>query len=138
LSGGEKQRVAIARALMKQAPIMAFDEATSALDTATEKDIQSAINEASKDSTTLMIAHRLSTIRDCDKILVLKNGVIVEQGPHNELLESDGLYKKLWERQNEQSERDLQEIEEKKRSENERKETFVKRKEKRKSTIRKD
>lgn len=86
LSGGEKQRVAIARALLKHTPIMCFDEATSALDTTTEKEIQKAINDVSKGSTTLMIAHRLSTVRDCDQIIVLKHGVIVEQGHHDELV----------------------------------------------------
>ena len=86
LSGGEKQRVAIARALLKRTPIMCFDEATSALDTETERKVQDAINEVSKGSTTLIIAHRLSTVRDCDVILVLKAGVIVEQGHHDELL----------------------------------------------------
>ena len=78
LSGGEKQRVAIARALLKQTPIMCFDEATSALDTVTEKEIQRAINEVSKGSTSIMIAHRLSTVRNCDIIIVLKHGEIVE------------------------------------------------------------
>jgi ATP-binding cassette subfamily B protein len=70
--------VAIARALLKQTPIMCFDEATSALDTETEREIQKAINEVSKERTTLMIAHRLSTVMDCDMIIVLKHGVIVE------------------------------------------------------------
>jgi ABC-type multidrug transport system fused ATPase/permease subunit len=74
LSGGEKQRVAIARALLKNSTIMCFDEATSALDTATEQEIQRAIEEVSKGSTTLMIAHRLSTVRNCDLIIVLKHG----------------------------------------------------------------
>jgi ABC-type transport system involved in Fe-S cluster assembly fused permease/ATPase subunit len=83
LSGGEKQRVAIARALLKHTPIMCFDEATSALDTQTEREVQDAINEVSKGSTTLIIAHRLSTVMDCDKIIVLKHGVIVEEGSHN-------------------------------------------------------
>lgn len=86
LSGGEKQRVAIARALLKQTPIMCFDEATSALDTETEREIQKAINDVSKGSTSLMIAHRLSTVQNCDIIIVLKHGVIVEQGHHNDLL----------------------------------------------------
>jgi len=74
LSGGEKQRVAIARALLKNSAIMCFDEATSALDTTTEREIQRAIEEVSKGSTTLMIAHRLSTVRNCDLIIVLKHG----------------------------------------------------------------
>jgi len=78
LSGGEKQRVAIARALLKKTPIMLFDEATSALDTETEKQVQEAINSVSKGSTSLIIAHRLSTVKDCDKIIVLKHGNIVE------------------------------------------------------------
>ena len=86
LSGGEKQRVAIARALLKKTPIMCFDEATSALDTQTERNVQEAINEVSSGSTTLIIAHRLSTVRDCNLILVLKHGIIVEQGSHDELL----------------------------------------------------
>jgi ATP-binding cassette subfamily B protein len=99
LSGGEKQRVAIARALLKKTPIMCFDEATSALDTETEREIQKAINEVSRGSTTLMIAHRLSTVSNCDIIIVLKHGVIVEQGSHDELLrKNDGHYKKLWEK----------------------------------------
>lgn len=86
MSGGEKQRVAIARALLKQTPIMCFDEATSALDTETEREIQKAINDVSKGSTSLMIAHRLSTVQNCDIIIVLKHGIIVEQGTHNELI----------------------------------------------------
>ena len=101
LSGGEKQRVAIARALLKSTPIMCFDEATSALDTHTEKKIQVAINEAAKGRTTLMIAHRLSTIKDCDKIIVLKNGEVHEQGSHDELLALEGEYYMLWSRQTE-------------------------------------
>ena len=78
LSGGEKQRVAIARALLKKTKIMCFDEATSALDTETERLVQEAIEKVSKGSTSLMIAHRLSTVRNCDKIIALKHGVIVE------------------------------------------------------------
>lgn len=104
LSGGEKQRVAIARALLKSTPIMCFDEATSALDTQTEKKIQEAINEAAKGRTTLMIAHRLSTIKDCDKIIVLKNGVVHEQGSHDDLLSREGEYYTLWNRQSEKAE----------------------------------
>jgi ATP-binding cassette subfamily B protein len=104
LSGGEKQRVAIARALLKACPIMLFDEATSALDTVTEKEIQGAIDDASQNSTTLIIAHRLSTIKDCDKIIVLKNGMIEQQGTHDQLLEDGGEYKTLWDKQSEQIE----------------------------------
>lgn len=76
---------------------MCFDEATSALDTSTEKEVQQAINEVSRGSTTMIIAHRLSTVMDCDKIIVLKHGVIVEEGNHNELLNiQNGYYKRLW------------------------------------------
>lgn len=102
LSGGEKQRVAIARALLKRTPIMCFDEATSALDTETERQVQDAINEVSQGSTSLIIAHRLSTVRDCDKIIVLKHGVIVEEGSHEVLLSLEGgYYKRLWDKQSE-------------------------------------
>lgn len=81
---------------------MCFDEATSALDTTTEKEIQKAIDEVSKGSTTLMIAHRLSTVKDCDFIIVLKHGEIVEQGSHDELLQKpNGHYRTLWEKQSE-------------------------------------
>lgn len=110
LSGGEKQRVAIARALLKNTAIMCFDEATSALDTVTEQEIQKAIEEVSRGCTTLMIAHRLSTVRNCDLIIVLKQGQIVEQGTHDELLrEQDGYYRALWERQSELSKREIEE-----------------------------
>jgi ATP-binding cassette, subfamily B, heavy metal transporter len=117
LSGGEKQRVAIARALLKSTPIMCFDEATSALDTETEREVQKAINEVSQGSTTLIIAHRLSTVRECDKIIVMKLGEIVEQGSHDELLKmSDGYYKRLWEKQSEQQARMLAEAQEKEKA----------------------
>lgn len=110
LSGGEKQRVAIARALLKKTPIMCFDEATSALDTTTEREIQKAIDEVSKGATTLMIAHRLSTVRNCDIIIVLKHGAIVEQGSHETLLQKEnGHYRELWEKQSEQTQRELEE-----------------------------
>ena len=103
LSGGERQRVAIARAMMKRAPMACFDEATSALDTATEQEVQAAISEISQGSTSLLIAHRLSTVKDCDSIIVLKHGVIVEHGPHNQLLANeDGYYRRLWDKQSEQ------------------------------------
>lgn len=112
LSGGERQRVAIARALLKSSPIMLFDEATSSLDTVTEKEIQSAISEATENSTTLIIAHRLSTIRDCDKIIVLKNGMVIEEGTHDELYEKGGEYKALCDKQIQQEEIELKKKEE--------------------------
>mmetsp|Transcript_10383 Transcript_10383/g.10248 ORF Transcript_10383/g.10248 Transcript_10383/m.10248 type:complete len:235 (+) Transcript_10383:178-882(+) len=108
LSGGEKQRVAIARALLKSCPIMLFDEATSALDTVTEKEIQGAIDDASQNSTTLIIAHRLSTIKDCDKIIVLKNGMVIQQGTHDGLLEEEGEYKTLWDKQSEKEKYEIE------------------------------
>ena len=99
LSGGEKQRVAIARALLKGAPIMIFDEATSSLDSTSERAILSALQNAAKGHTSLVIAHRLSTIVDADKILVLKQGNIVEEGTHSELLSKNGEYAQLWQAQ---------------------------------------
>ena len=86
LSGGEKQRVAIARTILKNPPILLLDEATSALDTGTEREIQSALNEISRDRTALVIAHRLSTVVDADEILVLDHGEIIERGRHDELV----------------------------------------------------
>ena len=84
---------------------MCFDEATSALDTETEKQVQEAIDAVSKGSTSLIIAHRLSTIRNCDKIIALKHGVIMEQGTHDELLQKEGgYYKSLWDKQAESQE----------------------------------
>ncbi len=99
LSGGEKQRVAIARTILKGPPILMLDEATSALDSHTEKEIQDALDRVSKDRTTLVIAHRLSTIVHADKILVLEKGALVESGTHAELMEANGLYASLWDRQ---------------------------------------
>lgn len=99
LSGGEKQRVAIARTLLKGPPILVLDEATSALDSHTEKEIQDALDAASKNRTTLVIAHRLSTIVHADNIIVLDKGVLVEQGTHAELIARNGLYASLWNRQ---------------------------------------
>jgi ABC-type transport system involved in Fe-S cluster assembly fused permease/ATPase subunit len=102
LSGGEKQRIAIARALLKNPKIFIFDEATSALDTKTEKSIERSLKKLSNNSTTLVIAHRLSTIIDSDKIIVLENGKISEEGTHGELLIKKGLYSEMWMRQQEE------------------------------------
>jgi ATP-binding cassette subfamily B protein len=101
LSGGEKQRVAIARTILKNPPMLLLDEATSALDTHTEREIQSALNEISRNRTTLMIAHRLSTVVDADEILVLDHGEIVERGRHSELISRGGHYAAMWNKQKE-------------------------------------
>lgn len=95
LSGGEKQRVSIARAMLKNTPILLCDEPTSSLDTSTEYDIMSELKALGKGRTTIIVAHRLSTIQDADVIVVLDNGVVVEQGTHNELLEKKGKYAEL-------------------------------------------
>ena len=96
LSGGEKQRVAIARALLKNPPILIFDEATSALDSATERAIQGELELAAEGRTALIIAHRLSTVMNADRILVMGNGGILEQGTHPQLLASGGEYSRMW------------------------------------------
>ena len=104
LSGGEKQRVAIARTILKNPPILLLDEATSALDTHTEREIQGALSEVSRNRTSLVIAHRLSTVVDADEILVLDHGEIVERGRHNELVARGGHYASMWNKQKQAAE----------------------------------
>lgn len=97
LSGGERQRVAIARAILKNAPILVLDEATSSLDSESEALIQDALRELMKGKTAIVIAHRLSTIMQMDRIIVIDEGKVVDEGTHEELLKRQGIYKKLWE-----------------------------------------
>jgi len=96
VSGGEKQRISIARAILKDPPIMVFDEATSSLDSGSERQIQLALDDVSKNRTTLVIAHRLSTIIHAHEIVVLDEGKVIERGTHNDLLESGGRYAHMW------------------------------------------
>ncbi|KAL6200517.1 hypothetical protein ACLB2K_030298 [Fragaria x ananassa] len=100
LSGGEKQRVALARAFLKAPPILLCDEATSALDSTTEAEILSALKSLATNRTSVFIAHRLTTAMQCDEIIVLENGQVVEQGPHDVLLSKAGRYAQLWGQQN--------------------------------------
>jgi ATP-binding cassette subfamily B multidrug efflux pump len=99
LSGGQRQRIAIARVMLKDAPILVLDEATSALDSEVEAAIQSNLDELMQGKTVLAIAHRLSTIAALDRLIVMDQGRIVEQGTHSELVSRGGLYSELWARQ---------------------------------------
>jgi subfamily B ATP-binding cassette protein MsbA len=101
LSGGQRQRIAIARAVLKNAPILILDEATSALDTHAEASVKTAIDRLRQGRTTLVVAHRLSTIVDANRIIVIKEGQIVEQGSHSELLQQGGVYAGLYARASE-------------------------------------
>lgn len=100
LSGGQRQRISIARAILKNPPILILDEATSALDTESERLVQDALNNLMKNRTSIVIAHRLSTIVNADEIFVINKGELAERGSHKELLEKDGIYKKLFDMQN--------------------------------------
>jgi subfamily B ATP-binding cassette protein MsbA len=100
LSGGQRQRISIARAILKNPPILILDEATSALDTESERLVQDALNNLMKNRTSIVIAHRLSTIINADEIVVINKGELAEKGSHKELLEKDGIYKKLFDMQN--------------------------------------
>ena len=99
LSGGQKQRISIARAVLKNSPIILLDEATSSLDAESEEKVQSAIKNLTKNKTTLVIAHRLSTIHNADKIFLVKNGMIIDSGNHQSLINSSEDYKSLYQRQ---------------------------------------
>lgn len=100
LSGGQKQRVAIARTLLKNPPILLFDDSLSAVDTETDAAIRKELKERNKNVTTIIISHRVTTLAEADKILVMEDGKIVQQGTHQELLKRDGMYKRVWEIQN--------------------------------------
>jgi subfamily B ATP-binding cassette protein MsbA len=110
LSGGQRQRISIARALLKNAPILILDEATSSLDTESEREVQAALGRLMEKRTVLVIAHRLSTVRNVDRILVLSEGRIVEEGGHKELMTIGGEYKKLYELQFQDADRPLKEV----------------------------
>lgn len=103
LSGGQKQRIAIARVFLKNPPVVILDEATSALDTQTEKLIQATLNELARDRTTIIIAHRLSTVRNADRIVVLDQGRVIEEGTHHELIDRKGKYYSLYQAQRKQT-----------------------------------
>jgi ABC-type multidrug transport system fused ATPase/permease subunit len=96
LSGGERQRIAIARAILKNAPILILDEATSALDSESEQYIQKSLKKLMKGKTVIAIAHRLSTLKEMDRLIVMDNGKIIEEGTHNELLKRKGAYHRFY------------------------------------------
>jgi ATP-binding cassette subfamily B protein len=104
LSGGQRQRIAIARAILRNPPILLLDEATSALDTQTERDIQDSLKAMGQGRSVITIAHRLSTIVDADRIIVLEDGHIVEEGQHEALLARGGRYAAMWARQSSEEE----------------------------------
>ncbi|MEN0068623.1 MAG: ATP-binding cassette domain-containing protein, partial [Myxococcota bacterium] len=99
LSGGQKQRIAIARAILKDPRFLVLDEATSALDSESEHLVQEALDRLMEGRTTLVIAHRLSTIRDADEVVVLDGGQVAERGRHEDLMQTEGIYRRLVERQ---------------------------------------
>ncbi|ETZ20591.1 hypothetical protein N824_04375 [Pedobacter sp. V48] len=99
MSGGQKQRVSIARALIKEPKILIFDDCLSAVDTRTEEEILNNLGRIMNDKTSILIAHRISTIKNADKILVLDDGQIIEQGTHNELLQKGGAYAEMYQNQ---------------------------------------
>jgi ATP-binding cassette subfamily B protein len=101
LSGGQRQRIAIARAMLKNSPILVLDEATSALDSESEKLIQDALENLMQNRTSIVIAHRLSTVAKLDRIIVMKDGKIIEDDTHKNLIARGGEYAKLWSRQTE-------------------------------------
>ena len=96
ISNGQKQLISFARALIKNPKLLILDEATSSIDTETEKIIQNKMKEILKGKTSIIVAHRLSTIKDCDKIVLIENGIILEQGTHLELINKKGIYYKMY------------------------------------------